>query len=174
MIIACLRSRHSHDGGRRSVFLAVGKRRVTSVLPPRRSYTECGSFPSLSLTPAQRRALASPATSVPGRACSVARAGSGRTETCSASATGERPNQDRALTFEAGRHSSAHMKLTMHSFRTRSVCRSAAITGALAKEAEQHLGVSGIRFYGACAAYRCGSGGKSFSNPQTRSTPALS
>ena len=62
-------------------------------------------------------ARASLAISGRGRAYSVARAGTGRTERLSARATAERPHRDRPPTAGSQAAPSRHMKLTMCSFR---------------------------------------------------------
>ena len=87
---------------------------------------------------AQRRTRASLAISGPGRACSVARAGTGRTERSSASATAERRPRDRAPRSEAQAALSIHTNLTMRSFSSSLPCDAQPPSQLLGQKAEQH------------------------------------
>jgi hypothetical protein len=129
---------------------------------------------SIAYTSAQCRARASLAISGPGRAYSVARAGRGRTERSSASATAEWPRRDRAPTSEAPAALAIRMKLTMCPFPTPFRVRLGHPSQALGQEPSSTLALSGIRLYGACGALRCGFGRKSLRISTTRHRPVLS
>jgi hypothetical protein len=98
---------------------------------------------SIAWISAQRRVRASLAISGPDRAYSVARAGRGRTEISSASATAERLRRDRAPTSEAQAAFSIHM--TMRSFRTPLRLRSATHRRCLAGKPSSTFALSGTR-----------------------------
>ena len=128
---------------------------------------------AITWTSAQRRARASLAISGPGRAYSVARAGTGRTERSSASATAERRRRDRAPRSEVQAALSIHMKLTMRSFRAPFRVRLSHHPRCSGRKPSSTWALSGTRSTEHAPRSDAGPG-KKFRNPTTRDMPALS